>query len=169
MRWAAYAILVYVAIGIQIGVADFARVGGSGARPDLVLLAVIFIAVNAPRDQALLGAFGIGLIADLVTVGPLGLYALAYSLVGMFVVSTQELVYKAHPVTHFALGLAGGLIAGAMVLIHGWVRGPSVSVTGVLGSALYTALLAPVVLGLLHLVRGAFAFQSRRRARSHSF
>jgi rod shape-determining protein MreD len=169
MRWPAYVILAYVAIGLQIGVQEYARIG-SGARPDLILLAVLFIAINAPRDAALLGAFGIGLITDLVTLGPLGLYALAYSLAGVFTVSSQELVAKAHPVTHFALALAGGLIAGAMVLIHGWVRGPAVPISAVLGSALYTALLAPIVLGLLHLLRGAFAFQSsRRRLRSHSF
>ena len=50
MRWPAYFILVYVAVGLQIGVGDYLRVGS--ARPDLVLLAVIFIAVNAPRDPA---------------------------------------------------------------------------------------------------------------------
>src|SRR5947208_13176030 len=102
MRWPAYFILAYLAIGLQIGLGEYVRVGG--AMPNLVLLAVIFIALNAPRDAALLGCFGIGMIEDLVGLHPLGLYALAYSLVGMFVVSTQELVYREHPVTHFTLG-----------------------------------------------------------------
>lgn len=164
MRWAAYFILVYLAIGLQLGLGDYARVGGG--RPDLILLAVIFIAIHAPRDAALLGAFGIGLAKDMTTLTPLGLYAIAYSLVGMFTVGTQELVYRAHPVTHVALGFVGSVLAGAVVLVHGWIKGPTGSIGEVFASALYTAALAPVVLGLLNLLRGAFAFR-RRRARAY--
>jgi rod shape-determining protein MreD len=164
MRWPACLFLAYVFVGLQIGGAEYLRVGS--ARPDLVLLAVIFIAIHAPREAALLGAFSIGIIQDLVSLNPLGVYALAYSMVGMFVVSTQELVYKAHPVTHFTLGLTGGLLCAVVVAIHGWVRGPRASVTELLAAALYTALLAPLVLGLLNLTRGAFAFSRRRRSRA---
>jgi hypothetical protein len=87
----------------------------------------------------------------------------------MLVVSAQDLVAKSHPVTHFVLALVGGLLSGLVVLIHGWIRGPGVSISTLLGSALYTALLAPIVLGLLQLIKGVFAFQSRRRKRIHSF
>ena len=164
MRWAAYFILAYLAVGIQVGVGDYARVGESGARPDLILLAVIFICIHAPRDAALLGAFGIGLAKDMTTLSPLGLYAVAYSLVGMFTVSTQEYVYKSHPITNVILGFAASLLAGLVVLIHGWVRGPSAPVGELFGSAVYTAVLAPIVLGLLNLTRSAFAFRKRARA-----
>ena len=168
MRWAAYFILVYFAIGLQVGLQAYVRTDG-GSKPDLILLAVLFIALNAPRDAALLGAFGIGVATDLVTVGPLGLYALAYSIVAIFTVSAQDLLKRSHPVTHFAMALMGALLGGLIILVHGWIRGPGISITAMLGSALYTALLAPIVLGLLQLLRGAFAFQSRRRSRSHSF
>jgi len=164
MRLSAYVILVYLVVGLQIGMGDFVRIGSSDARPDLVLLAVIFIAIHAPRDAALLGAFGIGLVKDMTSLSPLGLYAIAYSLVAMFTVSTQELVYRAHPVTHVMLGLAGSLLAGAVVLIHGWIKGPPASFAEVFGSALYTALLAPLVLGVLNLAKGAFSFRRRQRA-----
>ena len=162
MRWPAYLILAYVAVGLQIGVGEYLRVGA--AKPDLVLLATIFIAIHAPREPALLGCFFLGLIQDLVALNPLGLYALAYGLTGAVTVATQEYVYKAHPVTHFGLGLAGGLLSGAVVLIHGWVRGPHASVHDVLACALYTAVLAPVVLALLNLVKKGFSFTNRRRA-----
>ena len=163
MRWAAFFILAYVAIGLQVGMGDYATVGGSGARPDLILLAVIFIAIHAPRDAALLGAFAIGLVKDMTTLTPLGLYAIAYSLVGMFTVSTQELVYRAHPVTHASLGFFGGLLAGGVVLIHGWIKGPPASLGEIFASAVYTAVVAPVVLGLLNLAKGAFSFRRRRQ------
>jgi rod shape-determining protein MreD len=166
MRLPAYFILAYVVIGLQIGLGESLRIGH--CRPDLVLLAVIFIAIHAPRDAALLGCFGIGLMQDLVSLNSLGVHALAYSLVAMFIVSTQELVYRAHPLTHFSLGFVGSVLAGLVVLIHGWIRGPGVPVTQLLGNALYTACVAPLVLALLNVTRRAFSFQqSRRRVRTY--
>lgn len=164
MRWPAFFILVYLAVGLQLGVGDFARVGAAGARPDLVLLAVLFIAIHAPRDAALLGAFAVGLVKDVTTLSPLGLYAVAYSVVAMFTVTAHAYVYRAHPVTHVVLGFFASLLAGAIVLIHGWIKGPPASLAEVFGSALYTALLAPLVLGVLNLAKGAFAFKRRQRA-----
>ena len=162
MRWPAYFILAYVAVGLQIGLGEYVRV--HGARPDLVLLAVIFIAVNAPRDSALLGAFGLGLVQDLVTLSPLGLYALAYSLAGLFAVNSRELLNKGHPLAQFFLALAATLLAAAVVLIHGWIKGPSASAAELAGGALYTALLAPVILTLLNQMRKGFGFKRRSRA-----
>ena len=164
MRWPACFILAYLAIGVQIGAAEHLRIGN--ARPDLVLLAAIFIALHAPRQVGLIGCFLIGLMQDLVTVAPLGMYALSYSLVGMFVVSTQELVYRAHPITHFTLAFTASLLWAVVALIHGWIRGPGVPVADLLATALYTAIVAPIVLGLLNLTRRAFAFAPRRRARA---
>src|SRR3954470_6905019 len=120
MRSLPYFILAYVALGLQIGLGElpFMRAGG----PKLPLLAVIFIAVNASREAALLGSFGIGIMQDMTTLSPLGLYALAYALVAMFVVSTQELVYREHPLTHFSLALVGGFLTAAVVLLQGWIH-----------------------------------------------
>jgi rod shape-determining protein MreD len=164
MRWPAYVILAYVAVGLQIGLGEYLRIGA--AKPDLVLMAAIFIAIHAPREPALLGCFGLGLIADLIALNPLGLSALAYALAGMFTVSTQEYVYKSNPLTNFSLGFVGGCLSGAVVLIHGWIRGPRASMTDLLACALYTAILAPLVLGSLNLVKRGFAFTNRRRARA---
>lgn len=180
MRWIAWFILAYVALGVQLGLGGYVRVGD--ASPNLVLLAVIFIAVNAPRDAALLGCFCMGAMQDLVTQQPLGLYALGYGLIAMFVVSTQTLVYKKHPLTHFSLGLVAGLMVAAVLLVHGWVRPPAPAMLTDTGAALpamrlspvllfknalYTAVLAPFVLGFLQRLARIFSFEpSRRRLRS---
>src|ERR1700749_2562039 len=89
MRWLTYFILAYLTLGLQIGLAGHIALGG--ARPNLVLLAVIFIAINAPRDAALLGCFVLGLLQDLTTQQPLGIFALSYGLVAMFTISTQQI------------------------------------------------------------------------------
>jgi rod shape-determining protein MreD len=162
MRWLVFFILGYVALGVQAGLAaPHLRV--SGAPPNVVLIAVIFVAVNAPREAALLGCFVLGVMQDLLTTGGLGVFAFSYGLVGMFVVSTQEFVYRDHPLTHFSLALMGGVVTGLVVLVHGWVRGPWVSPVTLITSAAYTAVLAVVVLGVLQKFRRAFAFQPSRR------
>ena len=65
MFWPAYYILAYLAVGLQIGVGPFVRVGG--AVPNFVLMCVVFIAINAPREPALLGCFALGVMQDLVS------------------------------------------------------------------------------------------------------
>jgi rod shape-determining protein MreD len=178
MRWFTYFILAYFALALQIGLAPY--IAYRGAAPNFVLLAVVFIAVHAPRDAALLGCFALGFLQDMATLQQPGLFALSYGLVALFVVSTQQVVYKEHPLTHFSLALAAGLITAVVLIAHGWIRPPfarttdgntvlpaiRISTTNQLYRVLYTALLAPIVLGILQRGRGVFGFQGRRRVRS---
>src|SRR5688572_7206078 len=178
MRWAAYFILAYVAVGLQIGLSAYDKV--AGAAPNLVLLAVVFVAVNAPKDAALLGCFCLGVMQDLVTTQPPGLYALSYGLVAMFIISTQQVVYREHPLTHFTLALVGGLMTAAVLLLHGWLYppGPEIPVrrpgdialpalrlspATEFARVIYTALLAVPILGILQRIKRVFAFQPPRR------
>lgn len=178
MRLFSYIFLAYFALALQIGLAPY--IAYHGATPNLVLLAVVFIAVHAPRDAALVGCFALGFLQDLVTLQQPGLYAFSYGLVAMFVVSTQQVVYKEHPLTHFSLALAAGLMTAIVLLAHGWIWPitprrveagvvlPAVrmSTTRELYRVLYTALLAPFLLGLLQRARTLFGFQGRRRVRA---
>lgn len=185
MRWLTYFILAYVALGLQVGLGDY--VSYQGATPNLVLLAGIFIAINAPRDAALLGCFGLGLMHDLLSYQPPGLFALAYGLVGLMAAGTHQVVYREHPLTHFSTAVAGGILVAVIVLLHGWIYPPGPRETAWVGGAgataatqvtfaavrpspatefaraLYTAVLAPLVLGVLQRVKRAFAFQPARR------
>ena len=161
MRWITYFILAYLALAIQAGIAPYVR--WNRAPPNLVLLAVIFIAINAPRQAALLGCLCLGLMQDLLTQSPLGLYALSYGLVGMFVVSTQQVVYREHPLTHFSLALVGGLLTAFVLLLQGLIHRPGIGAWSLLITTIYTAILAPFVLGILQRLKRAFAFQPSRR------
>jgi rod shape-determining protein MreD len=166
MRWVSYFILAYLALGCQVGLRGFFEFRDSA--PNLVLLVVIFLAVNGGREPVLLGAFLLGLMQDLLTLHPLGTWAVTYTLVAMFVLSTQEVVYREHPLTHFSLALTGGILCGVVLTIHGWayrlLHGPTATQAGGVGyfaSAMYTAVLAPVVLGVLQRLKRAFSFRRR--------
>jgi rod shape-determining protein MreD len=165
MKWLSFCILAYIALGVQVALSGYIEVGG--AAPNLVLLAVIFLAVNGTREQALLGGFFLGLLQDLLTLHPMGTWALAYALVSMLVFSMQEVVYREHPLTHFFLALLGGILCGMVLTAHGVVypllhkgSNPGAAV-GLFGGALYTAVLAPIVLGILQRMKSAFGFRRR--------
>jgi rod shape-determining protein MreD len=164
MFWPAYFILAYVAVGLQIGLGPFLRVGG--AIPNFVLMCVVFIAVNAPREPALLGCFALGVMQDLVSADTLGLYALSYGLFALMAAGSGQAVHRGHPLTHFALTLGGGLIAAFVLLIHSWLpftRAPHLNVGTMLWSAVYSALWAPFIIWPLHRMHRSFGFQPPRR------
>jgi rod shape-determining protein MreD len=160
MRWLTYFILAYVMVGVQSGLGGFVEIWG--ARPDLVLICVIFIAMNAPRDAALLGAFVLGVLADLLSLNPLGLRALSYTL------SSAPIVHRTHPLSHFSLAFVGSLLASIVILIHGLIHGPTPRITVLFFTALYTGVVAIFVLGILQRIRRIFAFQPKRMAATRS-
>jgi rod shape-determining protein MreD len=163
MRWLAFAILAYFIIGMQTGMAEAMNFHQSG--PNFVLMAVVFIAMNAPRDAGLLGGFILGALQDLTSGGTMGLYALSYGLVAMFVSNAKQVVYREHFLTHFSLTLGGGLLCGAVLFIHGWIKGPHVSLMPLIYTAIYSAILAIIVIGILQRLKLVFHFQSARAAR----
>jgi len=185
MKWLPFAILAYVIMGLHMGLRTSLPVWG--ATPDLVCLAVVFLALNAPRNAALAGALALGFLEDLFTIGPLGLTAFTYGLVAASIVPVQHVVYREHPLTQFVLALFAGAITVAVTVVHRWAYmklhpGPvlppgsqlaqlitvlpriSTSVGTLLLCAVYTAVLAPVVVGVLTRTKRVFGFKSDRQA-----
>src|SRR4029077_7453097 len=107
MRWLPFFILAYIILGLQLGLSGYAQY--RGAAPNLGLLAVVFISLNAPRDQALLGSFLLGAMQDLVTLQPMGLYAFTYGLIAMLVNALSQVAYREHPLTQLVMALIGGV------------------------------------------------------------
>lgn len=182
MRWLVFLIFAYLLLGAQVGVGEHFRV--MGASPNLVLLGVVFIALNTPREAALTAALLLGLFHDLAaSSGPFGLHAVAYGLVGLAATSANREVYTDHPLTHFFASLGGQLIVAvttaavllAQSYVHGSrvpagaeeggpiVLGPQVPWATLAGSCLYTAILAPLGLGLLARIKPLFGFEPLRR------
>ena len=176
MRWITFFILAYLAVGLQSGIARAAAIGS--APPNLVLLAMVFITLNAPRDAALLAAFILGLMQDLASQGAIGLYAFSYGLAALLIVSIQQAVYRRHPLTQFSMVLLGGIVTAIVLSLHGWLHPPPagrfidadphahlmrMAVMPRFYTALYSALLAPIVIGILERVKAPFRLHTNRR------
>jgi rod shape-determining protein MreD len=175
LRPFAFTILAYVALALQVGLAP--HVTWRDARPNLVLLAAVFIGMNARRESALLGCFLMGLVQDLLTGQTLGAYAFSYGLAALVVTGASPAVYRDHPLAHVSFALVAGLITMTVLLISGWLHPAAPALTdgdatipaarvgmGLLFRQLvYTALLAPFVLWALGRARKAFAFRGSYR------
>jgi rod shape-determining protein MreD len=170
MRWFAYFILAYVAMGLQIGLAPYLI--WHGAAPNFGLLAMIFIAANARREPALLGCFAIGLFQDLLSVQQPGLFAFSYGLIAWLITGAQQPLVRHSLTAQTLLALLGGILTAFVILVQSWLHpagaaiegGPAIriSASALFLSVIYTTLLAPVILGLLGRSKKFFAFSPIR-------
>jgi rod shape-determining protein MreD len=142
--------LVLLAL-VQVSIIDFLPT--PWAVPDLVVVAVLALAVaHGPLAGGLVGA-GAGLVLDLVppASGPLGGWMLVLVVVGAMVGRVAE-TYRPGP---FAAMLLLALGAGAVVLARAavlWFAGSSVDATvlaGAVASAAWALVLAPLALLLV--------------------
>ncbi|HEY1684456.1 MAG TPA: rod shape-determining protein MreD [Tepidisphaeraceae bacterium] len=154
MRWVPVLILIYVLLGIQSGAEPFWTV--RGCKPDLGLIAVVFVALNARAQATLAIAMGVGLIQDLLSVHPLGLFALGYVLAAYFLLGLREVVYREHPLTHLSFAFLGELLVIGILMVQGWMHGPVPAARQMLLSAAYTALAGVIILYPLQKSRGIF-------------
>ena len=112
MRWLTFVILAVVATTLQVTVAP--RLAFHGARLDCILILVVFYALYGPSEHAILAGWLGGALADVMTIERFGLLSLSYALTGALVVSIRDALFIRHPLTHFSVTLAGGVLVQAM-------------------------------------------------------
>lgn len=161
MRWLSWFILAYLVLALQSGMGSY--IAWEGVPPNLVLIGVIFIALNGAREPALLGTWFIGLMQDCLTQTPLGTYALSYGLVTLLVQPSQSVVYRDHPLTHVSLTLGGGAVSGLVLFVQGMIWGTRQPVMELVVCGLYTAALAPLILWPLQKGKWLFGLQTTKR------
>jgi rod shape-determining protein MreD len=175
MRWISFFILGYLSVGLQSGIAHAVDWNGSG--PNLVLIAMVFIAMNAPRDVALLGSLTLGFMQDLSSQDTMGLYAFSYGMAAMFVITTKQAISRQHVLSHFSLTLSAGIMTAVIFGIHGWIHPPGPAAISADGdplppvhlaflplfyTAIYSAILGIFILSIMQRIRGFFRFQPNR-------
>jgi len=178
LRWLIYFILAYVMLGVQLGLGSY--IAFRDVSPNLLVILVVFISLNAPRDEALLASFLLGGFQDLLTLQPLGLFAFSYGIVSLLVCWLAESVRRTHPLTHLSLAFMATMIVGVLLLIHDLISpvGPAVKYGGtvlkalrigprvVIVSAMYTTLISPALIFLLQRCNRLLGFDQYNRWRN---
>jgi rod shape-determining protein MreD len=114
--WGRFALVVLVAVVVQVGVLDQVAVGGAHA--DLFLLLAISAGLVAGPQRGAVMAFALGLVADAFVQTPFGLSSLCYVLVA-FAVGLASQALPGEPTLGFQLAAAllGGV--GGSLLFAG--------------------------------------------------
>jgi len=152
MRWAAFVpwlAILGAALVAQTALAPALSIWG--ARPDWVLIIVVFFALHASQMDAVALGWLTGLAADLLSVERCGLLAGSYLLVAATVVSIREYLFVRQATTQALLCFALAAITQLLWLVYRRVMYDfPESVVGdfsssVLLSAVYTGLFAPLI------------------------
>lgn len=141
-----------IVAGVVLESTLLARLRLGGARPDVLVLAVVAVAMACGPVTGSVFGFAAGLVADLEFAAPVGVSALVYAVIGFGVGAARMYVISSRTWVHL-------LLAGAASLASVWLSGIVLRVfdlsswtflarTG-LWIALYNLLLTPFVYPLV--------------------
>jgi rod shape-determining protein MreD len=145
-RLLALAVVLAVAVLVQSTV--LARLTLAGVRPDLLVLAVVSVAVATDPTTGAVFGFVAGLVADLLFDLPVGVSALVYVAVGFAVGTVRVYVTSHRPLVHLVLAGAASLASvwccGLLLRVFDLSSWAAVARAGPL-VAVYNLLLTPFV------------------------
>ena len=145
-RLLALTVVLVVAVLVQSTV--LARLRLAGVRPDLLVLAVVSVAVATDATTGAVFGFVAGLVADLLFDLPVGVSALVYTAVGFTVGTVRVYVTSHRPLVHLALAGAASLASvwccGLLLRVFDLSSWAAVARAGPL-VAVYNLLLTPFV------------------------
>ena len=140
------AAVLVVAVLVQSTV--LARLRLAGVRPDLLVLAVVSVAVATDAGVGAVFGFLAGLVADLLFDLPVGVSALVWTAVGFAVGTIRVYVTSGHPLVYLVLAGAASLASvwscGLLLRVFDLTSWAVVGRAGPLVAA-YNLLLAPFV------------------------
>lgn len=124
-----------------------ASVGSFHIRPDLLLVMLVFISVNASTSNAIVASFMIGFAAD-ISGAAMGPYTIAFGLFGSFISQLQKVI-EMKKIIHQAMGIfVVAMLTGltAQLLLYFKMDDPVSNYFGmVIGTAIYSACVGPVM------------------------
>ncbi len=181
MNWLAFALVAWVAFGLELGLQSTLQLETLRGAPSVVFIVCVYVALHAPTRLALWAALVLGLVLDLLTETPTrsggtavvaGPYALGYVLATQLVLSLRGLINKRNPLSYSLLALLGSLVVHAVYLALFQLRAlydPGVEwsaaaqVKSRAGASMYTALVALPLSVLLVRLDSFLGFQAAQR------
>jgi cell shape-determining protein MreD len=179
VRWIPLVILMYVTVILQTTVGQMLSFVCPLGRvaPDLLAIVAVYLALRGVRlSDVLIAAWALGMGVDLTMgggpggAGVVGPMALAYVIAAGLIYKLRDAVYGENFLTQAVLALVFCLLAHVLWLVGQSVLAWSTQGLGgmlaqAFGSALYTAVAAPMAMALLKRVRGLIFQPMGRRER----
>ncbi len=87
MKWSSFIIMAAATLLLQVSIIPFIAIGPQNVKPDILLLTGLLIAFRTDSyDNALLQCWIIGIIHDMNSANPFGIYSLCLGCAALFVV-----------------------------------------------------------------------------------
>ena len=160
MRWLVTAVLILVMLVVQTAAAPY--ISWLGARPDILLIFIVQLALVTPHLEGVICAWGVGLLIDLHDGNMPGVVALTYTVVAFGLFRIRSEVFAGHILTRVILVVIAGFLTQLAVMFSQIILGHPLHFVLFWRTALlsvgYTAAVAVVLLPLfLMLLRRLFA------------
>jgi len=117
MRWMRFSILLFIVTLLNAGnLLNIIAVGSLNIRPDLLLIFLVFMAINCDIHDAIIASFAIGFSAD-ISGAAMGPYIISFGIVGAFVAQLRKAVQMKTFFTRAFVIFIASLISGTLAYI----------------------------------------------------
>ena len=125
MNWAAFALLAWIVLGLEVGLKSALALGGTAIAPSFVVPVATFVALCAQPKQAFWACLILGLGLDLTSVADLdgggaativGPYALGLVLGGQLVLTLRGIMMRQNPLTLIFLAVLASIVMHLIVV-----------------------------------------------------
>jgi rod shape-determining protein MreD len=144
----------------------FGYISIAGAKPDLALIIILFVANSRGRMEGQVTGFFTGMIEDILSIAPLGFHMILKTVLGFLYGLTKGSVFMDPILMPFILAVTGTALKGLLMVIISALFSLSLNFATVFNLQFliemgYNGLLSPLVFALLPLVKPL----ARRRGR----
>jgi rod shape-determining protein MreD len=168
MRWLRFSFFLFFLVLLNAGnLLNTVSLSSFEIRPDLLLILLVFVAINCETSDAVTASFVIGFAAD-ISGAAMGPYTVSFGLAGSLISQLRKVVIMKRVVHQASAIFVTGLVAGLLVqLLTFFKTGETASNVYVvlLGSCFYSGVIGPVIWHGLLAVSGWLGVRKHRFGR----
>jgi len=141
MRWFRFAVLTLIATLLQAGLLVHLSI-----KPDLLLILLVFFAINCKNTDVIITSFTIGFAADITPGSTMGPQIISFGLFGTLLAEVHNIVViKKMPYQSLAIFIIGFLTAALAYFLSFLKAGPVIAniYTELFWTPLYSAIVGP--------------------------
>ena len=148
MRWFRFSIfLLFFTLLSSGNILNSISLSDFNIRPDLLLILLVFVAINGETTEAIMASFAVGFAAD-ISGSAMGPYTISFGLLGSLISQMRKVVIMKRMVHQASAIFVSGAISGVLVHFLTYFKtGETASnvYAVVLGTCFYSALVGPVI------------------------
>ena len=170
MRWFSFIIILLIAALLEAGnLLNVFAIGGWTIRPSILITLLVFYSFSCRPRDAIICSFVIGLVADL-TGDVMGPHMICFGLLGLLLNQSNQILYAKRAIYKAIIVFAIYIIAETFSHWLGLLKGLDVKdsyYSILLFTAIYSALISPIIWSILSAVSGGFAAMKSQSDRTY--